>query len=374
MEHDGSGIGLSEEDTILRNTVRKFCEEEVLPGELTRDENRDFPAPLIQELAEQGILGLLVPEEHGGVGMTALQMVLAIEEIARTSGSLAMTVATHVGLATMGLVDRGSEEFRAAHVPDLASGEKLGGCALSPSGTLSARAEGDGFVLDGEASWVANAGHAGVLLVPAQIDGESPAAWFGVPADTAGVSVGSPEDKLGLHSFDVRAVTFQSCAVESNQRLDSSQEPVTENRAKVVFSAVSLGLAQDALERAARFASERQTFGVPIAKHEAIATKLGDMAIRLQSARHLVYHAAKCADAGQPFSVEAAMAKTSASEAGVSVGFDAVQVLGGYGYTREYHVERAYRDAKLLPLALGANEQQRVSIAEQLLMSYGVQA
>src|SRR6185369_10657922 len=311
---------------MLRGTIRRFAEDEVLPGELERDKKAEFHSDLVKKLAELGLLGIPVPEEFGGAGMSTMCYVLTVEEIAKVSGSLALTLAAHTSLGTMPIVDFGSDEQKRTFVPPLARGDHLGAFGLTEPGAgsdsgatkTSATREGDDYVISGQ--------KAGITA-------------FIVRRDTKGFSVGKPEKKLGLHSSDSRPIYFDHCRVPASQRLGPEGEGFkyfmrTLDRGRIIIGSMALGLAEGALARALQYAKERKTFGREIANHQAIAFKLADMTTGIEAARHLIYHAARRKDAGLPFAREAAMAKLFASEMAMRVTSDAIQIHGGYGFTR----------------------------------------
>ena len=376
-------LALSDDEQMLRGTIRRFAEDEVLPGELERDKKAEFHSDLVKKLAELGLLGIPVPEEFGGAGMSTMCYVLTVEEIAKVSGSLALTLAAHTSLGTMPIVDFGSDEQKRTFVPSLARGDYLGAFGLTEPGAgsdssatkTSATREGDEYVLSGQKAWITNAGEAGSFVVTARTSagrGTEGISAFIVKRDIAGFSIGKPEKKLGLHSSDSRPIYFDHCRVPANQRLGPEGEGFkyfmrTLDRGRIIIGSMALGLAEGALARALQYAKERKTFGREIANHQAVAFKLADMATGIEAARHLIYHAARRKDAGLPFAREAAMAKLFASEMAMRVTSDAIQIHGGYGFTREYHVERMYRDAKLCTIGEGTSEVQRLVISRSLV-------
>jgi len=376
-------LALSDDEQMLRGTIRRFAEDEVLPGELERDKKAEFHSDLVKKLAELGLLGIPVPEEFGGAGMSTMCYVLTVEEIAKVSGSLALTLAAHTSLGTMPIVDFGSDEQKRTFVPPLARDDYLGAFGLTEPGAgsdsgatkTSATREGDEYVLSGQKAWITNAGEAGSFVVTARTSagrGTEGISAFIVKRDTAGFSIGKPEKKLGLHSSDSRPIYFDHCRVPANQRLGPEGEGFkyfmrTLDRGRIIIGSMALGLAEGALARALQYAKERKTFGREIANHQAVAFKLADMATGIEAARHLIYHAARRKDAGLPFAREAAMAKLFASEMAMRVTSDAIQIHGGYGFTREYHVERMYRDAKLCTIGEGTSEVQRLVISRSLV-------
>ena len=376
-------LALSDDEQMLRGTIRRFAEDEVLPGELERDKKAEFHSDLVKKLAELGLLGIPVPEEFGGAGMSTMCYVLTVEEIAKVSGSLALTLAAHTSLGTMPIVDFGSDEQKRTFVPPLARGDYLGAFGLTEPGAgsdsgatkTSATREGDEYVLSGQKAWITNAGEAGSFVVTARTSagrGTEGISAFIVKRDTTGFSIGKPEKKLGLHSSDSRPIYFDHCRVPANQRLGPEGEGFkyfmrTLDRGRIIIGSMALGLAEGALARALQYAKERKTFGREIANHQAVAFKLADMATGIEAARHLIYHAARRKDAGLPFAREAAMAKLFASEMAMRVTSDAIQIHGGYGFTREYHVERMYRDAKLCTIGKRTSEVQRLMISRSLV-------
>jgi alkylation response protein AidB-like acyl-CoA dehydrogenase len=378
-----SPLQLTEDERLLRDTIRRFAVDEVLPGELERDAKAQFHAELVKKLAEMGMLGVPVPEEYGGAGMTTMGYALVVEEIAKVSGSLALTMAAHTSLGTMPIVDFGSEEQKREFVPPLASGQYLGSFALtepqagSDSGATKTTAtrDGDHYVLSGQKAWITNAGYAGSFVVTARTSpgsGTEGISAFIVRRDAPGLAIGNPEKKLGLHSSDSRPLFFDRCRVPVAQRLGPEGDGFkyfmrTLDRGRIVIGAMALGLAEGALGCSLKYGRERKTFGKAIASHQAIAFKLADMATQITAARHLVYDAARRKDAGLPFSREAAMAKLFASEMAMRVTSDAIQIHGGYGFTREYHVERMFRDAKLCTIGEGTSEIQRLVISRGLV-------
>ncbi len=384
METTANGpSALTDDEVMLRDTIRRFAQDRVLPGELERDHACRFHAELVAELAEMGFLGIPVPEAYGGAGMSTMCYLLTVEEIAKVSGSLALTLAAHTSLGTMPIVDFGTEEQKREFVPDLASGKYLGSFALtepqagSDSGATKTTAtrDGDSYVLSGQKSWITNAGYAGSFVVTARTSagrGSDGISAFLVRRGVPGFAIGEPEKKLGLHSSDSRPIFFDGCRVPAAQRLGPEGEGFkffmkTLDRGRIVIGAMALGLAEGALACSLRYAKERKTFGKEIATHQAIAFKLADMNTQIEAARHLIHQAARLKDAGQPFAREAAMAKLFASEMAMRVTSDAIQIHGGYGYTREYHVERMFRDAKLCTIGEGTSEIQRLVISRSLV-------
>jgi alkylation response protein AidB-like acyl-CoA dehydrogenase len=375
-------LQLTDDEIMLRDTIRRFAEESVLPGELERDAKAEFHLDLVKKLAEMGFLGIPVPEEFGGAGMSTMCYVLTVEEIAKVSGSLALTLAAHTSLGTMPIVDFGSDEQKREFVPPLARGEHLGAFGLTEPGAGSdsgatkttATREGESYVISGQKAWITNAGHAGSFVVTARSSpghGTEGISAFIVRRDTPGFAVGEPEKKLGLHSSDSRPIFFDHCRIPAGQRLGPEGEGFkyfmrTLDRGRIVIGAMALGLAEGAFARSLQYAKERKTFGREIATHQGVAFKLADMAVQIAAARHLIYHAARRKDAGLTFAREAAMAKLFDSEMAMKVTADAIQIHGGYGYLQDYPVERHYRDARITQIYEGTSEVQRMVIARNV--------
>ena len=359
---EGDLLGLGEEELMLQSTMRRFAEVEVLPGELKRDKTKEFPLDLIAKMASQGFLGIPVPPEYGGAGMSTLAYALAVEEIAKVSGSLALTLAAHTSLGTMPIIDFGDEEQKQKYVPPLAAGEYLGSFGLtepqagSDAGATRTTAvrDGDHYVLNGQKAWITNAGAAGCFVVTARTSpGTSPEgiSAFIVLRGVKGFHIGEPEKKLGLHSSDSRPIFFDDCRVHSSQRLGPEGEGFkyfmkTLDRGRIVIGAMALGLAQGAFERSLKYSTERRTFDKPLFKHQAIAFKLADMSIEIDGARLLAWEAAFALDRGDDGLREATLAFQQARRVALDVADGAVQVFGGHGYIREYLPEMHLRNAR----------------------------
>jgi len=379
--HDG--LGLSEEEGIVRDTVRRFAEEEILPRVVELDHRGGFPGELVRGLAEQGMLGIAIPEQYDGAGMSGVALALVVEELAKVSGSLAHIVAVHGALCAGPLLDLGTEAQKKEHLPALASGEVLGTLAMTEAGAESdlgateaaaLRSDG-GFELSGTKTWVPHASGAQLFLVLART-GPGPRggglSLFLLPGATPGLAVADPDDTLGLRNAAFCSVTLECCKVPEAGLLGTAGGGLEQldpalARARGLSAALSLGLAEGALARALQYSREREAFERPIAGHQAIAFKLADMSTQIEAARHLVLSVARAADRGRATPEEAARAKLFASETAVRVASDAVQIHGGYGFTREYHVERYYRDAKVCTIDQGTSEMQRLLISRALL-------
>jgi len=375
---------LSEEQLELREAVRDFARNEIAPQAARADEEGRFPEEIVADMAELGFLGLPVPEEYGGVGADLFSYVLALEEISYACGSTALTLAAHVSLATLPILYFGTEEQRQRYVPDLASGKTLGAFGLTEAhagsdsgGTrTTARREGESYVLNGSKLYITNASRAGVFVVTARTgdseDGTRGISSFIVEKGTAGLEIGKREDKLGLRASDTCEVLFSDCRVPASQRLGDEGEGFanfmkTLDGGRIGIGAMGVGLAQASFDYATDYAKQRVAFGKAISRQGAIREKIADMATAIHASRLLVYDAARRRMAGRSHTREAAIAKLYSSEAATRIARDAIQILGGNGYSREYPVERYYRDAKLLEIGEGTSEIQRIIISRSVL-------
>jgi len=377
-------FSFSEEQELLRQEVRRFAEERILPGVRERDRTHSFPADLLREAGEMGLLGMLVEERYGGSGFDPLSYCLAVEEISRVCPAIGVTMSVSNSVCCWPIARFGSEEVKQRFLPDLASGRKLGGFCLTEAGSGSdagamastARLEGDDYVLDGAKVWVTNAGVAGTFVVMAKTDsaaGKKGISAFVVDAASPGIEVGRPEEKLGLRASVTAAVSFFGCRVPSGQLLGAEGGGfkialATLDHSRLGIAAQAVGIHQRALELAMAYARERVQFGVPIARHQAIQFQLARMATELAAARALLWYAAvaeKTAAAGRL----AAEAKAYASEAANRAVWDALQVHGGNGFSDEYDVARLYRDVRVTTIYEGTSEMQRLVIARHLLSS-----
>ena len=369
---------------MIRDTARDLARSEIAPRALRADETGEFPAENVRKMAELGLLGIPVPEDYGGAGAGALAFILAMEQIAAACPSTALTLAAHTSLGTMPIMDFGSEEQKRKYVPRLAAGEILGSYGLTEPGAGSdaggtqtkARREGNAWILDGSKCFCTNASYAGTTIVTAKTDpsaqGSRGISAFILEKGMPGFTVGKKEDKLGMRASDTVQLRFEGVKVPAGQLLGNANEGFhyfmkTLDSGRIGIAALALGIAQGAMDKAAAYAKERKAFGASIAKLQAVSNMIADMAVDLEASRHLVYHAARLKDAGRPYGREAAIAKLFSSEAATRVTDKAIQVLGGYGYMREYEVERAYRDAKLCEIGEGTSEIQRIVIARETL-------
>lgn len=373
---------LPEELVALQKTVRDFCEAEVKPFARIWDEEESFPTEAVAKLGELGLLGMAVPEEYGGVGLSALGIATVIEEIARYDGSLALTVASHNGLCTNHIKNFGNEAQKERWLPKLATGEAMGAWALSEPGSGSDAAglqttavkKGDRWVLNGSKMWITQGTVGGIYVVLASTDREKRQRGitaFLVEPGTPGFKAVPIKHKLGMRSSDTAELVFEDCEIPEENRLGALDQGFIDtlkilDRGRITIGALAVGLGRGAIEESLAYAKERQAFGQPIADFQAIRFMFADMATELDAARLLVQRAAAVADAGRRFTVEASMAKLFASEAATRACNQAVQIHGGYGYTKEFPVERYLRDAKLCEIGEGTSEVQRMVISREI--------
>jgi short/branched chain acyl-CoA dehydrogenase len=371
------------EQQQVRDLVREFATLEIAPGAGDRDEREELPLDIVKKLGELGICGVPLPEEVGGLGADAVTWALVIEELGRADASVAVTVSVASGLAG-GLVARyGTEAQRQRWLPPIAAGEMLAGFGLTEPGSGSdaaglrtrARLDGDEWVIDGSKSFITNSGTpiTGFVVVACRTeDGEEGGiSTILVPSDAPGLGVGPPYRKLGWRSSDTHELSFEGCRVPRDHLVGErgrglGQCLAAHAHGRISIAALSVGLAQGCLDASVAYAKEREAFGRPIGNYEAIAFKLADMHAAVEAARLLTYRAAWLKDQGKTYTTEAAIAKLRASETAVDVAREAIQVHGGYGYTEEFPVARAYRDAKVLEIGEGTSEILRLVIARDL--------
>ncbi len=374
---------LSSEHVALRDTVRSFVDKEVRPHAREWDEESAFPAGTVAKLGELGLMGVMVPEEYGGSGMDTISYSIAVEEIGKGDGSLGLTVASHNSLCTAHILAFGSEAIRRKYLPELASGRKLGAWALTEPGSgsdslnMKTRAEwkGDRWVINGNKMFITQGSVAGVYVILAVTDkekGRDGVTAFLVEAGTPGLSAGKNLHKLGMCSSDTAELVFEDLEVRPGSvigEVNSGFRDTMRNLAggRISIAALAVGIGRGAMEEAIAYSKERRQFGQPISSFQAIQWMIADAGTELDAASLLAFRAAYRKDAGKPYVQEAAMAKLFASEAAMRVTIKAVQIFGGYGYTRDYPVERFMRDAKLCEIGEGTSEVQRMIIARRLI-------
>ena len=374
---------LTEEQEMIRRMVRDFAEKEIVPIAGEMDEKGEFPWEIIRKMAPLGFLGLPIPEEYGGAGVDNVSFAIAMEEIARASGSIAITLDAHVSLACEAILQFGSEEQKRKYLAPLARGEKLGAFALtepeagSDAAAIKTRAvlSGDEWVLNGQKVFITNGSIADVVVVAAVTDptkGHRGISNFIVEKGTPGFRPGRDEEKMGLKGSVTSQLFFEDCRVPKENLLGKEGEGFKQflivlDAGRIAIGAMAVGLAQAALDASIAYAKERVQFGQPIAKFQAIQWMIADMATQLDGARLLVYRAAWLKDRDVRFTREAAMAKLFASEIAERACHAAIQIHGGYGYTKDYPLERFYRDVRLCEIGEGTSEIQRLVIARQVL-------
>jgi alkylation response protein AidB-like acyl-CoA dehydrogenase len=374
----------TEESTELVRLVRDFATRELLPRSAAAEADGTFPRDVFQMIGGLGVLGLPYPEEHGGGGQPYEVYLQVVEEIAAVWASVGVGVSVHA-LSCFGLVTRGTEEQQRRWLPDMLGGDLLGAYCLSEAHAGSdpaamratATRDGDDYVLRGSKAWTTHGGHADFYKVMARTsDGRDGISCFLVPAETEGFSADSPERKMGLTGSATATMRLDDVRVPAERRLGDEGDGLRIALAgldagRLGIAAVATGLAQGALDQAVAYAQERETFGKPIIEHQGLAFLLADMEAAVQSARATTLHAARLKDAGLPFSREASIAKLVATDQAMKVTTDAVQVFGGYGYTRDFPVERYMREAKVMQIFEGTNQIQRMVIARHLAKGGG---
>ena len=371
---------LTQEQQLVRDTVREFAESRIAPVAAELDREHRFPYELVAELAELGLMGMTVPEEYGGAGADTLSYAVAVEELTRIDSSVAITVAAHHSLGTLPIFYFGNEEQKREWLPQLASGQKLAAFGLtepgagSDAGATRTTAElRDGqWVVNGSKIFITNAGTeiTACVTITART-GEGEISNLIVPNGTPGYEISAPMEKMGWHASDTRELSFRDCAVPEGNLLGPRGQGFNQfleilDGGRISVAAMAVGLAQGAYDLAAAYAKEREQFGRPISRFQAVQFRLADMATEIEAARNLVYKAAWVKDQGRPFGREAAIAKLYSGEMSNRVVNWALQVHGGYGYMDEFAISRLYRDQKILEIGEGTNEVQRMVIARHL--------
>jgi alkylation response protein AidB-like acyl-CoA dehydrogenase len=375
-------LDLSEDQIAVRDAVVELCRREFAPHAARWDQEGSVPHSAVERLAEQGFLGMAIPEEWGGVGYDARTITMVIEEISRVSASLAIMIAVHNSVGLLPVYGYATDEQKKRWLPRLVSKDMSAFCLSEPgagsdAGALEASAvrEGDVYVLNGSKNWVTNGQRAGIYLVFARTDKSHKArgiSAFIIERGTPGLVLGRPEDKMGLRGSDTVGLTLENLRVPAANRLGAEGEGFkialsALDAGRIGVAAQALGVMRAAFEEAVKYAQQREAFGGPLSKIQAIQFKLAEMERRIQCSRLLIRRAAWLRDTDQPFAREAAMAKLYATEAATWVTHQAIQIHGGYGYVKEYAVERYYRDARIMEIYEGSSEIQRLVIARSLL-------
>ena len=376
----------NEEHLMLRKMVREFAVNEVRPVASDIDKLSKFPQENIKKMSDLGLMGIPWDQRYSGTGMDTRALVIAVEELGKECASTAATVMAHTSLGTAPIAIFGNDYQKDKYLPLLATGKMLGAFGLtepeagSDAGNTQTIAKkiGDEYIVNGQKVFCTNAGKAGIIIITAVIMDKEKNVGIGafiVDADNPGLKVGEPENKMGWKGSDTRSIYFEDMKLSNKALLGSPEKGFkqflqTLTSGRVTIGALSLGTAQGAYERAVKYSTEREAFNKPINKFQAISFKLADMALKIESSKHLVYHAAWRKDKGMSMIKEAAMAKLFSSESAMSICTEAIQVLGGYGYIHEYDVERFFRDAKILEIGEGTSEIQRIIISREILKSY----
>lgn len=374
---------LSEEQLAVQQAARDFAQNSCLPGVIERDREQRFPADQIKELGELGFLGMMVAPENGGSGMDTISYAIAMEEISKVDASVSVVVSVNNSLVCYGLELYGNAEQKKKYLEPLARGEKIGAFCLSePEAGSDATSQrttaidmGDHYLLNGTKNWITNGGSASTYLVIAQTDADKGHRGINaliVEKGMPGFEVGAKEDKLGIRGSDTHTLTFTDVKVPKENRIGEDGfgfkfAMKTLSGGRIGIAAQALGIAAGAYELALQYSKERETFGKPIHKHQAIAFKLADMATEIEAARLLVYKAAWMKDQGMNYDEASAMAKLYASKVAMETTVEAVQIHGGYGFVKEYHVERLMRDAKITQIYEGTSEIQKIVISRSIL-------
>ncbi len=379
----GFDFEMTEEMKMLRQTAREFAEKEIKPHVMKLDEAQEFPSAIFRKMADLGFLGATIPTSLEGAGLTALEFVVIMEEIARVDPSVALTIAAHSGLCLQHISLFANEAQQKKYVPDLAAGRKIGSWCLTEPGSGSdaggmqtnAVLKGNIYTLNGTKTFITNGSHASTFVVTAKTDmtkGKSGISAFIVDKSFGGISVGKKENKLGMRASDTVQLNFDNVPVPKENLLGREGEGFKQaltvlDSGRVGIAALSVGLAQGALDAALKYGKERKQFGHPIADFEGIQFSFADMATEIAAARLLTYRAADAKVRGKEINMLAAQAKFFASEIASKAATAAVQIHGGYGFTKDYPVEKFYRDVKLLTIGEGTSEVQKMVIAKNLL-------
>jgi len=374
---------LTEEHIYIQQTARDFAKNEIAPSAVERDINAEFPSDIVAKLGELGFMGMMVSPEWGGAGLDTISYVIAMKEISKVDASVGVIMSVNNSLVCHGLQKYGTDAQKEKYLKPLAMGQKLGAFALSEPEAGSdateqkstAELKGDYYYINGTKNWITNGTKADYYLLQASTDkskGYKGISTFIVEKNFEGFEVGKKEDKLGIRSSDTCSIGLNNCKVPKENLLGSEGMGFkiamdTLNGGRIGIAAQALGIAQASYEAAVKYSKERKAFGAPIANLQAIQFKLADMAVNIEAARLLIYKAALLKDSGEKYIKEAAMAKLFASKTAVHTALEAIQVHGGYGYVREYLVERYLRDAKITEIYEGTSEIQKIVISREVL-------
>ena len=373
----------NQDHIMIQDMVREFAESEIMPIARKLDEEEKFPTELVKQMGELGLMGINVPKKYGGSGLDMVAYATAVMGLARADASVAITMAAHTSLGTLPILLHGSEEQKKTYLPKLASGEVIGAFGLtepeagSDAGSTKTMAvkQGDDYVVNGGKIFITNAGKAGLLSFTSQIEHDGKLLGIGafvIPTVTAGLEIGPKEKKMGWRASDTRQLFFHNMKIPASAMLGEPTDGFrtflkTLTSGRISVGALAVGTAQGAYERALQYSTEREAFGRPINNFQSVSFKLADMATDIEASKLLIYHAAWMKDQNKDIVKEAAMAKLFASETAMRVATDAIQIHGGYGYVKEYDVERYFRDAKILEIGEGTSEIQRLIISREIL-------
>lgn len=376
-------FSLTEEHIMIRDAARDFAQQELLPGVIDRDEKQEFPHEQVKKMGKLGFLGMMVDPKYGGGGMDAISYVLAMEEISKIDASASVVMSVNNSLVCWGLETFGTEEQKQKYLTRLATGEIIGAFCLSEpeagsdatSQKTTAVDKGNHYILNGTKNWITNGGNASVYLVIAQTDPEKGHKGINVlivEKGAEGFEIGPKENKLGIRGSDTHSLLFTDVKVSKENRIGEDGfgfkfAMKTLAGGRIGIASQALGIASGAYELALQYSKERKAFGKEISKHQAIAFKLADMAVEIEAARHLCMKAAWDKDQGNNYDLSSAMAKLYAAEMAMRVTVEAVQIHGGYGFVKEYHVERMMRDAKITQIYEGTSEIQKIVISRSVL-------
>ena len=376
-------LTLTSDQQLMRDSIRDFALREILPHRMAWDEDQHFPRDLFEKMGGLGLMGMLVPEEYGGAGLSYYEYKMAIEEVAKVCGSIGLSMAAHNSLCTGHILQFGSDEQKRRWLPKLASGEWIGAWGLTEANTGSdamrmrcvAERDGEDWILNGTKNWITHGITGDVAVVLARtgdlLDSRGITA-FVVERSTPGFSGGKKENKLGMRSSETAEMIFDNCRVPSSNVLGAVGEGFIQamkilDGGRISIASLALGMAKGALETATQYAKEREQFGQPIAKFQAISFKLAEMATSIEVADLLTLQACELKSSNQAVTKESAMATYEASEVCVKVATESVQILGGYGYTKDFPAEKFYRDSKLCTIGEGTSEIQKLVISRELL-------
>jgi hypothetical protein len=374
---------LTDDMNMLKQSVREFALAEILPNVMKYDEAQEFPDSIVRKMGELGLLGAVVPSEFGGAALSPIHFVIIMEELSRVDPSIGLTLAAHSGLCIQHILIHGNEQQKNKYLPALATGSSLGSWCLTEPGSGSdasgmkttAVRDGDSYVITGSKTFITNGSHASTYVVMAKTDttkGNKGISAFIIERTMKGVSAGKKENKLGMRASDTVSMMFDEVKVPRENLIGKEGEGFTQalvvlDSGRIGIAALSVGLAQGALDASVKYSKERQAFGKAISEFQGVQFKLADMATEIQGARLLTYRAAMAKLNGENINLIAAQAKLFASEAAVRVANEAVQIHGGYGFIKDFPVEKFYRDAKLLTIGEGTSEVQKMVIAKNIL-------